>query len=333
MVIKENKKDVVVNNDAYKERFQFIVYSNDNIICQRYFRINGFNSDAIGSVDLFHTLEECVQMIKDDLNHKSFVYQTLINDEPVKMTGFLEDPATISDLCNLTSSLVSGNVVLSDGREVEKSYLYYNSTSDEVYGDTEKLNPWDVTFKFEFRVDDRAVYERIWDGTVYPKHIRNSVDLSNTGSNANPSSIQLNSIDGVLQYVKIGRPNLVYLIIRNIVKVMSGGHEDPEKYVNTISFDNCALKFDNETDIEVPLVDFRENDKVKECGTTQGHPVTRTGQVEYSYYNYDNKFFESWKRATYEKGVKYRQWLTRCEKFSDMGGLFPNEWNHIEKHL
>ena len=293
MVTKEKQKDVSVNNDAYKERFQFIVYSNQNIICQRYFRINGFNSDSIGSVDLKHVLDECVAMIKQDLEHKSFVYQTLINDEPVKMTGFLEDPASISDLCHLTSTLVDGEVTLSDGRVVDKSYLYYDSKADDVYGDSEHLEPWDVTFKFEFRVDERPVYERIWDGTVYPKHIRNSVDLSNTGSNVDPKSIQLNSIDGVLQYVKIGRPNLVYNIIKKIVGVMSGGFDDPYHYTNTITI----------------------------------------GDFEYSYYNYDNDYFDSWKRATYEKGAKYRQWLTRCEKFSDMGGLFPKEWSHIEKHL
>ena len=258
MVIKENKKDVALNNDAYKERFQFIVYSNDNIICQRYFRINGFNSDSIGSVELCQTLEECVQMIKEDLEHKSFVYQTLINDEPVKLTGFVDDPAHISDLCRIGSTLVEGDVELSDGRTVEKSYLYYETKADEMYGDSEQLNPWDVTFKFEFRVDDRPVYERIWDGTVYPKHIRNSVDLSNTGSNLNPSSILLNSIDGVLQYVKLGRPNLVYLIIRKIVNIMSGGYDNPEKYTNTINFDDCVLEFDNNTDIEVPLVDFHK---------------------------------------------------------------------------
>lgn len=332
MVIKENKKDVALNNDAYKERFQFIVYSNDNIICQRYFRINGFNSDSIGSVELCQTLEECVQMIKEDLEYKSFVYQTIVNDEPVKLTGFLEDPATISDLCHLTSSMIDGEIVLSDGREIEKTYLQYDSRADDVYGDSEQLNPWDVTFKFEFRVDDRTVYERIWDGTVYPKHIRNSVDLSNSGANMNPSSIQLNSIDGVLQYVKIGRPNLVYLIIKKIVGIMSGGYDNPEKYTNTITFENCVLEFDNETRVEVRVADLSLEDSLLE-NKTFSHPVKKMGEKEYSYYNYDNDFFESWKRATYDKGAKYRQWLTRCEKFSDMGGLFPNEWNRIEKYM
>ena len=39
------KETKVVDNEAYKERFQFLLWVNDNIICQRYFKINGFNND------------------------------------------------------------------------------------------------------------------------------------------------------------------------------------------------------------------------------------------------------------------------------------------------
>lgn len=287
------REDVATKNDAFKERFQFILSSNGNIICQRYFRINGYNNDSLGTVDLYQALEECVDMIKEDLNYKSFVYQTLINDEPIKLTGFVNEPASFSDLCNIASSMVEGEITLSDGTTIEKEYMYYSSKADDIYGDSEELNPWDVTFKFEFRVDDRPVFERIWDGTVYPKHIRNSVDLSNTGSNNDPKSVFVNSIDGVLSYTKLGRPNLVYLIIRKIISVMSGGFDKQDCYTNTITI----------------------------------------GDKEYEYYAYDKKFNDGWKEYTKAKADKYFQWITRCEKYSDMGGLFPNEWNRIEKYM
>lgn len=287
------REDVATKNDAFKERFQFILSSNGNIICQRYFRINGYNNDSLGTVDLYQALEECVDMIKEDLNYKSFVYQTLINDEPIKLTGFVNEPASFSDLCNIASSMVEGEITLSDGTTIEKGYMHYSSKADDIYGDSEELNPWDVTFKFEFRVDDRPVFERIWDGTVYPKHIRNSVDLSNTGSNNDPKSVFVNSIDGVLSYTKLGRPNLVYLIIRKIISVMSGGFDKQDRYTNTITI----------------------------------------GDKEYEYYAYDKKFNDGWKEYTKAKADKYFQWITRCEKYSDMGGLFPNEWNRIEKYM
>lgn len=287
------REDVATKNDAFKERFQFILSSNGNIICQRYFRINGYNNDSLGTVDLYQALEECVDMIKEDLNYKSFVYQTLINDEPIKLTGFVNEPASFSDLCNIASSMVEGEITLSDGTTIEKEYMYYSSKADDIYGDSEELKPWDVTFKFEFRVDDRPVFERIWDGTVYPKHIRNSVDLSNAGSSNDPKSVFVNSIDGVLNYTKLGRPNLVYLIIRKIISVMSGGFDKQDRYTNTITI----------------------------------------GDKEYEYYAYDKKFNDGWKEYTKAKADKYFQWITRCEKYSDMGGLFPNEWNRIEKYM
>lgn len=227
-MVKESRKDVsAANNEAFKERFQFILYSNDNIVCQRYFRISGYNNDAVGSVELFDALEECVNLIKNDLWEKSISYLYVINNKPIKATGFVDEIANYEDACKVCCG-DAGLATLSDGRVVEKTYIEQTSDCDLAYGDNENLNPWDVTFKFEFRVDDRPVYERIWDGRSYPKHIRNSVDLANSGSDADPSKVYMNSIDGVLQYIKIGRPNLIYQIIKRIISVMSGGHYDYE---------------------------------------------------------------------------------------------------------
>ncbi len=232
-MVNQSRKDAsAANNEAFKEKFQFILYSNDNIVCQRYFRIVGYNNDAVGSVELFDALEHCVDLIKGDLWDKSIAYQTIINNNPIKATGFAPDVDVYEDVCKICSSTTSGIVKLSDGSEVEKTFVESSVDSDIAYGDDEKLNPWDVTFKFEFRVDNRPVYQRIWDGTVYPKHIRNSVDLANSGSDADPSKVYLNSIDGVLQYIKLGRPNLIYQIIKKIISVMSGCHFDGTSFVS-----------------------------------------------------------------------------------------------------
>lgn len=277
-MVKESRKDVsAANNEAFKERFQFILYSNDNIVCQRYFRISGYNNDAVGSVELFDALEKCVALIKEDLWKKSFAYQTIINNNPLKATGFVNEVVEVKDpkIWNPDLLLLGVNsnetVRLSDGRIIEKQFISPSSDSDATYGDDEELKPWDVTFKFEFRVDDRPVYDRIWDGTVYPKHVRNSVDLSNAGSDADPTKIYLNSIDGVLQYIKIGRPNLIYLIIKQIISVMSGGHYDYE-----------ANKF--------------ISDK----------------EYTYEVNGYDNMdYVRSWQKATADKTRQYRDWLYR----------------------
>ena len=64
------KKEVALNNESYKERFQFILSLNDNIICQRYFRINGFNNDSLESYELRETIDEIVGIIRQDLDSR-----------------------------------------------------------------------------------------------------------------------------------------------------------------------------------------------------------------------------------------------------------------------
>lgn len=275
-MVNQSRKDVsAANNETFKERFQFILYSNDNIVCQRYFRIIGYNNDAIGSVELFDALEQCVNAIKEDLRKKSFVYQSIVNNNPTKATGFVNDVVEIKNpkIWNpdvlLLGRKVDETVVLSDGRVIEKEFIEHFYDVDTLYGENEELKPWDITFKFEFRVDERPVYERIWDGTVYPKHIRNSVDLANTGSDMDPSKVYLNSIDGVLQYIKIGRPNLIYQVIKQIISVMSGGHYEGNKFVS---------------------------DKV----------------YTYNVNGYNNRStLDGWRKATADKTREYRAWLRR----------------------
>ena len=297
---KEPRK-TILQNEGYKERFQFLLWINDNIICQRYFKIMGYNNESIGSEELLETLEECVAMIKDDLHYKSFLYQSIVNDEPVKLSGFHNNMENPHDLYLLTDSRIGGDIILSDGTEIHKTYF------NEVYDD-EDVKPWDVTFKFEFLVDDRNVFQRIWDGSVYPKFVRNSVDLSNSiTSYTRGGGINFTSNEGIANYLKVGRVDLIYYMIKKIVECMSGGFDEPDRFTHTIEFDNCALKFDKEGN------------------------VAETGTKEYWYHSYDKKYLDSYYKWTKEKTRKYNAWLNRCEKYADSGGLTPGEWEHFEK--
>lgn len=303
---KEPRK-TVLQNEGYKERFQFLLWINDNIICQRYFKIMGYNNESIGSEELLETLEECVAMIKDDLHYKSFLYQSIVNDEPVKLSGFHNNMENPHDLYLLTDSKIGGDIILSDGTEIHKTYFKYSDDINEVYDD-EDVKPWDVTFKFEFLVDDRNVFQRIWDGSVYPKFVRNSVDLSNSiTSYTRGGGINFTSNEGIANYLKVGRVDLIYYMIKKIVECMSGGFDEPDRFTHTIEFDNCALKFDKEGN------------------------VAETGTKEYWYHSYDKKYLDSYYKWTKEKTRKYNAWLNRCEKYADSGGLTPGEWEHFEK--
>ena len=107
------KEAKVVDNEAYKERFQFLLWVNDNIICQRYFKINGFNNDSLRSLEFKETMDNVTKMIKDDLLSKSRIFMWYTREEPIKMSGFLSnyDGLEQSDILALTSADYEGNIL------------------------------------------------------------------------------------------------------------------------------------------------------------------------------------------------------------------------------
>lgn len=56
------------------KKFEFVLYINGNIICQRYFSIKNYNKEVKRSMDLKWCIDECVGLIKDDLKDKSVDY-------------------------------------------------------------------------------------------------------------------------------------------------------------------------------------------------------------------------------------------------------------------
>lgn len=150
-----------VDNSSFKERFQFTFSINENVICQRYFRINGFNYSSIETLELKEVMDECVAMIQKDLVEKSRVYMWYTNNDPIKMTGFVKtDNLTSDDVAVLTNG-VEGCTTLSDGQTINKTYFdYYNATpSSQDYVD-ERPDEGEFVFKFAFLIDDKKVYEK-----------------------------------------------------------------------------------------------------------------------------------------------------------------------------
>ena len=56
------------------KKFEFVLYINGNIICQRYFSVKNYNRDVKYSMDLKWCIDECVQTIQTDLKEKSTDY-------------------------------------------------------------------------------------------------------------------------------------------------------------------------------------------------------------------------------------------------------------------
>jgi hypothetical protein len=56
------------------KKFEFILYINGNIICQRFFSVKDYNSDVIRSIDIVECVNDCVNIIAYDLKNKSVDY-------------------------------------------------------------------------------------------------------------------------------------------------------------------------------------------------------------------------------------------------------------------
>ena len=290
------KEAKVVDNEAYKERFQFLLWVNDNIICQRYFKINGYNSDSLRSLQFKETMDKVVEMIKEDLVSKSRIFMWYTREEPIKMTGFANnlDACDRDDISVLISPDFKGKIELSNDEIVDKTYFEYPLEMEDPYSDNEKLQPWDVTFKFQMVVDENPVYERIWDGTVYPKYVRNGVDLTNSDilyRDKEPSSLHFSY--AIIRHMTLGKIDLVYHIIKQICEVMSYKFEDSNKYIKRTKYDG----------------------------------------KNYVLSTYNKDWVAIARDACLEKTKNYKIELAREEKYKDTFGLTPGQYEYIENRL
>ena len=56
------------------KKFEFILYINENIICQRYFSVKDFNPSLLKSIDAKECVDTCVSIIQSDLKQKTYDY-------------------------------------------------------------------------------------------------------------------------------------------------------------------------------------------------------------------------------------------------------------------
>ena len=61
------------------------------------------------------------------------------------------------------------------------TWFYFNPDEPEAFEEFagKPIEPWECTFTFEVTDNKKPVITKIWDGSVYPKPIRDKVDISN----------------------------------------------------------------------------------------------------------------------------------------------------------
>jgi len=56
------------------KKFEFVLYINGNIICQRFFSVKNYNPKSVNSLEMIDCVNDCVKLIEDDLKEKTYEY-------------------------------------------------------------------------------------------------------------------------------------------------------------------------------------------------------------------------------------------------------------------
>ena len=62
---------LVERSKSFKEPYEFLFKINDNIIVQRFFTVNGYNPQAVYSLDFKLVVDECVAVIKNEMKNRA----------------------------------------------------------------------------------------------------------------------------------------------------------------------------------------------------------------------------------------------------------------------
>ncbi len=240
------------------------------LFCQRYFKVNGFNPKSLNSEELYYTIRDIVHMIKDDLKSKSRIYTAITMGKSTKLTGFYNgEKLSNHDAALVFQDDVRGEVALSNGIVLNKTYIDYDVE--------EEVDDSPFTLKFSYLFDDKAVYEEVWDGTVYPKYVRNCIDLSNSNASyKNVDPMRMTFSQQMTKSLNSGRPDLIY----NIIKL----------FCDTLS---------NDVDDDGNSIDKGYTTSVK------------YGNKKYYYTNYPIDFVKGWAAAVRQKTNAYNRWSDR----------------------
>ena len=232
----EIKKSAAESKD-YKERFEFELTVGNNIICQRYFRINNFNQTALRSYELTEAVRNCVAVIDRDLKDKTHTYLEMyapkVFDSVEQMEVYVADPSNADRLTFGEGLVVRGNsktdyVYTKKGGVVELGYKFDDGELTEAPIEDNK-----VTYKFAFKVDGREACTMVWDG-YYPKFVRDKIDLSNKRGKFDEDEIGRLSFEQYLLYKMVqGKSDLVYGLIKNICQACS--NPDNKSYATSES--------------------------------------------------------------------------------------------------
>ena len=232
-----NTKNFEPSREIRKERFEFELTVNGNIICQRYFKINNFNSNSIYSTEFLDVVRGCANLIDENLRSKTEIYvrhmAPLIFDSEEQMREWFKDERNIEvmDVHFGAWIIIRGaggheyvwkgdDVFVDEG--VRTDYNEFVDSPDEEQEAIFKFSVVDNGYDYIKNPAKKIIGEVQWDGSQYPRFIRNGVDISNGRGKYDDMDISRLSHEMSLYYwCNAHQPDLVPIIIREICDVCS----------------------------------------------------------------------------------------------------------------
>ena len=123
-----------------EQRFEFLLYINKHIICQRYFNIKDFNEKSVKSLELKELMDRIVGMNNGTFGSMGIIPRSLKH----KAIDYLW-----------------------------KNFNPYNMKNDEPKNNFEKED----VFEFEIRVDKNPIAKSAFSGNWFPQQVRYQVDI------------------------------------------------------------------------------------------------------------------------------------------------------------
>lgn len=244
----------------YKERFEFKLTVGNNIIIQRYFKINNFNPRSLKSFELAEVVRNCARVIDNELKSKTQTYIEIA--APMVFNTVEEMNNYFSDENNASSMRIGLGISVKEsahdyfwgnnGKPIESQFKFDENEFSTPLTDEDR-----VDYKFSFCTDGREVCSTMWTG-VYPRYIRNSIDLSNKRGRQDPEDAMRLSFEQYLDYKLVdGRTELVWGIIKDICYICS--IQDNNYYTTTETIGDTVYKNTQDYSIWID----KNGDKVK----------------------------------------------------------------------